>query len=296
ISGAFALALGLFIGFDFRPIQMLREAFQFQSAVGQIPWSEVPAIARSAGTKLISMIDFPGGAVRLLLLLVSPFALMPNKRWRSPAPFLCTCLFAWAGLYLVLLAKFAIPWQRHSIPLSAALVVAGAVGIDRVARSARERITPNRRALVRVGAAVGAVLLLAPPAYMSILIAERFAADVTHPLYELSMRLRQEVTSERKPRGFINASLSWNAPPLQVVPIDRFQVEFVPSLEVACAEANEGDFVLDLVFEPLRGSCSLFRLAPVFHSSNLGPPGYPFPADHASAPWAARHYMDFHYL
>jgi len=67
-------------------------------------------------------------------------------------------------------------------------------------------------------------------------------------------------------------------------------------MEEACALANEGDLVVNLVFEPLLGSCARHRLTTVFHASNLGRPGFPYSRDHDTAPWPRRHYEDYHYL
>jgi hypothetical protein len=146
---------------------------------------------------------------------------------------------------------------------------------------------------MRVVTTVGAVALLVSPAYFCGLILYRFVRDDTHPLYRLALVLRDEP----KRQIFIKNSWGWNLPLLDLLPPARFTVRFVPSLETACSEVRDGDLVVDLVFSPLTGQCSGVEQSPVFHASNLGPSGYPFPADHLS-PYSGTgaDTVDYHYL
>jgi hypothetical protein len=235
--------------------------------------------------------DFPGGAVRFVLALASPVALLLRGRSEdgSRSRLVVALLLVWAGLYLALWAKFGVPWQRYSIPVSTALLVAGAVGLDRIAWWAHDRFPSSR---LRVTCSLAAVLLLASPAFFCALMLQRFVADTTNPLYALSLQLQDE----QRRQIFVHGFWQWNTPLLDVMPPERFAVRFVPSMGEACAAANEGDLVVDFVFERLRGTCSRHQLTPVFDSSNLGPPGFPYPRDHRTAAWMGRHYEDYHYL
>jgi len=290
LSGAVALVVGLLLGFDLRPIDILRKAVAYQAAVGQLAWSDVRGIALSARGKLFSVFDFPGGAARCVLALASPFALGRGAGGNGTrSRFIVALLLVWAALYLALWAKFAVPWQRYSIPFSTALLVTGSVGLERLMTWARSRFHIQH---LRLASVVVAVLLLAAPAYFSALIFHRFVADTTNPLYALSLALRGE-----QPRQvFLHGFWQWNTPLRDVMPPDRFTLRFVGSMQEACALASDGDLVVNLVFEPLRGSCPQHGLVPVFHTSNLGPPGFPYPRDHDATPWMGRHYEDYHYL
>jgi hypothetical protein len=248
-----------------------------------------------AGRKLLSLFDFPGGAAFAILTLATPAALLGQRRGdrRSDASrVISACTLAWAVIYLALWAKFAVPWQRYTIPLATALLVAGVLGVDRLASAAVRADLLARRA-VKVAVAVAASAVLVPPACFSGLISFRFSADASHPLFRLTAALREE--SHRQ--VFINEWWSWNRPLLDILSRDRFTVRFVPSLDVACANARESDIVVDLVFEPLAGNCPKGRLTRFFQSSNLGPAGYPYPADHTS-PYSgsAPDRVDYHYL
>jgi len=291
LAGGAALLVGLLFGFDLRPAEILRKGFAAQAAVGQFPWADLHGIAISARAKFLSVFDFPGGTVRWVLALAAPFAVL--GRWPADkgdrSRWMAALVLAWAALYLALWAKFSVPWQRYSIPLSTALLVCGAMGLDRVAAWTARRLD---RGQLRVATSVAAALLLAPAAFFCALMLHRFMADTTNPLYELSIALRDEP----KRQIFVHGFWQWNKPLLDVMPPDRFTLRFVPSMQDACAVANEGDLLVNFVFEPLRGSCVRHGLTPVFHASNLGWPGFPYSREHDTAPWSRRHYEDYHYL
>ncbi len=292
LTGFTALVVGLLLGFGFHPVRIFQNAFAYQSKFGQLNWHDISGIARSAQTKLISVFRFAGGGARLILLLAAPLIFFGARRESKPdvARFLGAGLALWAGLYLILWAKFSVPWQRYAIPLSSCLVVLGVVGFTRGSVWAEHLIAPRPLRLVSV---VGTVALLTSPAYLCGLMLYHFVDDLTHPLYQVGLALR----SEPRRQIFINNWWSWNRPLFHILPSERFEVHLVPSLEAACALARDGDLVFDLVFEPLRGRCASAELTPIFHASNLGPPGYPYPADHLS-PYtgSAADTVDYHYL
>ncbi len=286
-----ALGAGLAVGFDLRPLDILRAGFLAQQAVGQIPWTDPGAIVRSALAKLVSTLSFPGGGVRFVML-VATLALplhrgIPRER-EGTGRLLVPLVVGWAFLYLALWAKFGVPWQRYSMPFSLALTVSGAYGLDRLARATAGKVPRGSR----TACAAACALLLASPAYMSVLVTWRFVADRTNPHYRLALELER-----LRPRSvYVSSFWSWNRPVLaDLVPASTALV-FVPNARAACEGAAPDDVIVDFSTAPLGGKCPGRATAPAFHFTNLGPPGYPFPAGSSSAGWAERHWDDYHYL
>lgn len=303
-TGAAATLLGVAVGFGMMPIEILRAGFQSQSAVGQLPWGEVRAIVRSAVSKVASTLEFAGGGARALLLVATPLAFLTGRgraeaarrEVRPVAVLVAACSVAWALMYLVLWAKFSVPWQRYSIPFSTALLVPGALGLDAVREWAGAWLRGRGArpvAIARAAAAAGGVALLASPAYMSALVVDRTVRDETNPHYELS-----RVLHELGPgRVYVNHFWAWNRMVLQqIAPPAEVEWRFVPDLAQACAEARPGDVVVDFVIERLSGECSARELATHAELSNAGPGGYPFPARGEAELWLNRHFEDYHYV
>ncbi len=286
-----ALALGVTMGFDLRPLEILRAGFQVQQSVGQIPWSDPGAIARSATSKVLSTISFPGGASRALLLVGATSCLLPATRSERRSRFrgLVLLIVGWALLYLILWAKFGVPWQRYAMPFSLAMGIAGIFGLDRLARHVASRWPGTRWRALSMGAAVA---LIAPGAFMSLIIVQRFVQDTKNPHYVLS----EELARRRPATVYVREFWSWNSLILSPLLPAGTALRFVPDRETACRNAAPGDLLVDFIVEPLGGACTGRTLVPAFRLSNLGPPGYPFPSGERMGAALERHYEDYHYL
>lgn len=299
-AGLAALLFGLFLGFQLRPVGILQEGLAAQAAaVSQLPWSAVGKIIESALHNLRTIYLFPG-RVGIWVFLLAAFVAIPlDLRARKYAEALFSALVAgWALFYLAAWGKYGIPWQRYSIAFVMSVTILGAIGLDRVVQLAKARFAALATRGAMVGAAAVCVAILASPAYLSAIIALRFNDEANHPLYQVSRAVSELPASATGRRTvFVQTFWSWNTPLKDLFDPAKTTLRFVPDMATACGEAVEGDLLLDLAFARLEGQCPAGKTSRVaFASTNVGPPGYPYPAGFTSAPWADRHYEDFHYL
>lgn len=292
LAAGLAVVLGLWLGFQFQPLDILRRGAAAQaSADWQLRWSQGFELLKSAGRNVQMLFLFPARwPVALFLLCVPAASRIPGEKGARPHRLFVIMVTVWTLAYVVLWAKYSIPWQRYSMPVVTSALALGAVGMS-------ELIKWRGWQWSRLSTTT-AVLLLASPAFLSGLVAHHCSLDETHPLYQVSAALEKLPQTSSEPRKlYVHQFWNWNTPLFDLVSPQRFQLEFVPDMATLCAKAQPGDVILNLVFERLNGACDDgWTAAPIFAADNLGPPGYPYPEGYATTEWVHRHYDDSQYL